>query len=186
MAESETDLAPSQPLTIPAWMTMPAPSPTPRPPTLSRLLLTPVEMEAMFPTIMSRIASGFTIEKALVEDHREIDPGPFVAWMKRSKDRWRIYEEAKEIRSEVWASRAIAHAAGDFLEDIERSKLQINTLFRLMEADNRKVYGKSQNIEVNQTVSITAALTAAQQRSGLTLDHEPPDALPAPIGEDIP
>jgi hypothetical protein len=79
--------------------------------------------------------------------------------------RYERYKEAKELRTEWWAGRIIEIAeAEDSIEDVARSKLKIDTYKWLMGADNRKQYGESKQIEVNQSISIISALQQANSR----------------------
>lgn len=169
---------------VPSWLSIP--DPPAREPTRARRLLTPVEFKAMFPTILDRIISGCTLKAAFADDIRDVDAGAFLMWLKKDRTRFQMYKDAKELRAEVWAGRIIEHAEGtDKLEDIARSKLIVDTYWRLMETDSRENYGRSQSIEVNGTISITAALTAARSRVGETFEHEQSlAALPAPENDE--
>ncbi len=121
--------------------------------------------DLVFNTIMERVASGYTMTAALNEDHREFDPGAFMRWVKKDPAKMLAYKEAKEIRTEVWAGKMIQHMiAEDSTEDVQRSKLIVDGYKWLMAADNRRTYGASQQIEVNQNISITAALEEAMGR----------------------
>ena len=163
--------------TLPDWLSVPDP---PRPkPVAERKLLTNLEYEALFPIVMEKVAGGSILSRAINDDVRDLDTGAFLAWLRKDKARLRIYNEAKEMRTEVWAGKTIEYAEGIGMEDVQRSKLIVDTYFRLMEADNRKVYGRSQQIDVTSTISITAALDSARQRAGITIDHDPsPTCLP--------
>jgi hypothetical protein len=89
------------------------------------------------------------------------------------------YKEAKELRTEWWAGRVIEIAEGDDLEDVQRSKLKIDTYKWLMGADNRKTYGDTKQVEINQSISVLSALEAAQARITLDMvDDAPYPALP--------
>jgi hypothetical protein len=54
--------------------------------------------------------------------------------------------------------------ANDSLEDVNRSKLRIDTRKWLMGADNRKQYGEVKTIDVGGQISILSALAAADSR----------------------
>lgn len=171
MERSAVEEAVPPPVECPEWLSIP--DPPARAPTKARRLLTPVEFKAMFPTIIDRIISGCTLKAAFADDIRDVDAGAFLMWLKKDRVRFQMYKDAKELRAEVWAGRIIEHAEGtDRLEDIARSKLIVDTYWRLMETDSRENYGRSQSIEVNGSISITAALTAARTRTGETFEHE--------------
>ncbi|MFA5186997.1 MAG: hypothetical protein WC551_10995 [Patescibacteria group bacterium] len=119
-----------------------------------------------FERILEKITAGYTLTNAVREDFREFEVGAFQRWMKKDPERLQRYDEAKEIRTETWAGKiiAIAEAVDNPLEDVQRSKLKIDTYRWLMGADNRRRYGDIKQVEVTQNISITAALEAAQQR----------------------
>ena len=60
------------------------------------------------------------------------------------------------------------------MEDVQRSKLRIDSRQFLIKTWNRKRYGDVKTLEVNQNISITAALEQANQRLsiGRVIDHE--------------
>ena len=61
----------------------------------------------------------------------------------------------------------------DGMEDVQRSKLRIDTRLFQAKSWNRKRYGDVKTLEVNQSISITAALEQASQRlAGRVIDHE--------------
>jgi hypothetical protein len=99
------------------------------------------------------------------EDVRDLDYDAFWRWIRQDSMRYERYKEAKELRTEWWAGRIIEIAeAEDSIEDVARSKLKIDTYKWLMGADNRKQYGDSKQIEVNQSISIISALQQANSR----------------------
>ena len=56
--------------------------------------------------------------------------------------------------------------AVDSMEDVQRSKLRIESRQFLIKTWNRKRYGDIKTLEVNQSISITAALEMAKNRLG--------------------
>lgn len=125
-----------------------------------------VIFEQAFPCIMDRLCEGYTLSNALKEDGRNIGEGAFLRWIKKDQERLKLYSEAKEIRTENWAGKILEHAIGEAnpLEDVNRSKLVVDSYKWLMSADNRKTYGASQQIEIGGTISISSALEAARAR----------------------
>lgn len=121
--------------------------------------------ESMFERVLGELVNGRTLKDVISTDARGIDYRAFWAWVKRDPQRMERYKEAKELRTEWWAGRIVEIAeADDSLEDVARSKLKIDTYKWLMGADNRKTYGESKQIEVNQSISIIAALEQANSR----------------------
>ena len=111
------------------------------------------------------MVKGRTLKNVLSSDVRAVEYEAFFRWIKRDPQRFERYKEAKELRTEWWAGRIIEIAeADDTVEDVARSKLKIDTYKWLMGADNRKTYGEAKQIEVNQSISITAALEQARSR----------------------
>ena len=72
------------------------------------------------------------------------------------------------------AAEILEIADGDGLEDVQRSKLRIDSRQFLIKTWNRKRYGDVKTLEVNQNISITAALEQANQRLsiGRVIDAE--------------
>jgi hypothetical protein len=143
---------------LPDWLSMPDPTKSTRP--------TPVtQYEIAFPRILELLCSGSTLKKALDEYHYPIDPGAFMRWIRSNNDRRSMYKEAEEVRSEAWADLALTHATGvDSLDDVSRSKLVVDTIFKLIGAQNRKKYGDVKQVEVNHNVSMSKALEDANRR----------------------
>lgn len=121
--------------------------------------------DAMFERVLGEMVKGRTLKNVLSSDVRAVEYEAFFRWIKRDPQRFERYKEAKELRTEWWAGRIIEIAeADDTVEDVARSKLKIDTYKWLMGADNRKTYGEAKQIEVNQSISITAALEQARSR----------------------
>lgn len=199
---------------LPSWIASPSappatqatttPVPTPTPDPHSRTSLTLRTFEVIFPSVLERLAEGYTLDRIFQEDHRGLSAGAFMRWLKKDRERMALYDEAKELRTECWASRivAIAEAHDNPLEDVARSKLKIDTYKYLMGADNRRTYGDTKTIDVGGTISIVGALRAANERfetlqvvedvtptvtSSLTpliADHIIEQAVGSPAGED--
>lgn len=127
--------------------------------------LWPLQFEAVYPRILDLLSSGYTLTNAIKELPLDIDSGAFLRWIKKDPQRHEAYKEAKEIRTEAWAGKLVEYAeAADTAEDVQRSKLKVDTLKWLMAADNRRTYGDSKTIELGGTISVLGALAAAQQR----------------------
>ena len=132
------------------------------------LLFTQYEM--VLPRILDMLSGGYTLKKAFKELPIEIDHGGFIGWLKRDSKRWELYRNAKELRTEAWADDIIRHAEGEdedgnpTMDDVARSRLKVDTYWKLMGANNRKDYGDTKTIEMNTSISITAALAEAQGR----------------------
>lgn len=145
----------------PSWL---APTIAIPPPSDAPLQLLHTRYEIVLESVLDRMCSGQTLTSVIRDDFREIDPGAFIRWIRKDKERNRRYEEAKEIRTEAWAGRIIEEAEGvDSTNDVNRSKLIIDTHKWLMSMDN-KHYRPAQSVEVNTNISITAALNKALEK----------------------
>jgi hypothetical protein len=142
--------------------------------------------DIILPTILDKMAQGSTLAHVFREDHRDLDVGAFTRWLYADPQRTSLYKEAKEIRSEAWASKIveIAEATENPLEDVTRSKLKIDTYRFLMGADNRRTYGDTKTIDVGGTISVIAALSAANARAATVIDVSAQDVSDATTVED--
>jgi hypothetical protein len=175
----------NSPSEIPDWLTSP---PTPIPVRTAeqehtRSQLVQTQFESMFIRVLEEMASGKTLTQVLNEDFRGFKAGAFLKWVKRDPDRHSLYKEAKELRTEHWAAEVIEIAdAEDAVEDVQRSRLRIDTRKWLMGSDNRKVYGETKTIDVGGSISIIGALEAANNRVVELSDVE--DVTPRLTNED--
>lgn len=133
---------------------------------------------AMFERVLGEMVQGRTLKNIVEHDVRQIDYEAFFRWIKRDPVRSERYREAKELRTEWWAGRLVEIAeADDSTEDVARSRLRVDTLKWLMGADNRKTYGDTKQFEINQSISITAALEQARARISPVQTIQPIDNI---------
>ena len=183
---------------VPDWLnpqdTQSSPVPT-RPPTLAEQAqrrrvtkeLLHATFEQTFERVLTEMAKGRTLKSVITEDARELDYDAFWRWVKQDSMRYERYKEAKELRSEWWAGRIIEIAeADDTLEDVARSRLKIDTYKWLMSADNRRTYGDTKQIEVNQSISIVSALEQANGRLASAIVEEVTEVDPSNPSDDPP
>ena len=167
---------------VPDWLASSAPPTTPLDLSQRRTLTRALQdtmFDAMFERVLGEMVKGRTLKEVLANDQRTIEYEAFFRWIKRDPQRHERYKEAKELRTEWWAGRIIEIAeADDSIEDVARSKLKIDTYKWLMGADNRKTYGETKQVEINQSISILSALEAAQSRIAPTLVDEVIDVEP--------
>ena len=146
---------------IPDWLT-PAPDLDPE---QVRTELVETQFQSMFMRVLDELVSGKTLTAIIEEDFRGFKAGAFLKWIKKDQQRHNLYKEAKELRTETWASQIIEIAdAEDSLEDVNRSKLRIDSRKWLMGADNRKQYGETKTIDVGGSINLIGALQAANDR----------------------
>ena len=154
---------------LPSWMTQaPTTSVAPKKELLEK------QFEIFFETILDKISRGINLKEILRDDQRDFDYTQLLRWIHKDPMRKSRYYEAQEIGSEMIAAEILEIADGDGLEDVQRSKLRIDSRQFLIKTWNRKRYGDVKTLEVNQNISITAALEQAQARlvNGITIDHE--------------
>ena len=138
------------------------------------------EFEMVFPRILEMMAAGYTANRAIAELPIPVDAGGFMRWIKKDGMRYALYQEAQEVRSEVWADTMIDLATGrsdDVVPmELDRARFAVDTYKFLIKAQNKKVYGDTKQVEITQTISITGALQAAQSRVAvmptITLDND--------------
>ena len=80
------------------------------------------------------------------------------------------FYEYQEMRIEAWTEQAKLASEGKnwdgtpALEDVPRSALRVNTIFRLAEAHSNKRYGRKQTIDVNNRVDMVEVMKQANER----------------------
>jgi hypothetical protein len=154
---------------LPSWMTQaPTTSVAPKKELLEK------QFEIFFETILDKISRGINLKEILRDDQRDFDYTQLLRWIHKDPQRKSRYYEAQEIGSEMIAAEILEIADGDGLEDVQRSKLRIDSRQFLIKTWNRKRYGDVKTLEVNQNISITAALEQANQRLsiGRVIDAE--------------
>ena len=91
----------------------------------------------------------------------------FIRWVKRDPVRHERFKEAQESRTEFIAGEILEIADAtdqEVPEDVNRSKLRIDTRKWLMSSWNKKRYGETKTVELAGQISITEALAQAQAR----------------------
>lgn len=169
-----------KPPALPEWLTAPQ-LPTPPKPALNRYLLAEVNHEIytnMFEHVLDKLSEGTSLGSILRSCNRGSETAQFVRWMLKDQHRKGRYEEALTYGAEVMKAELIDIADGvnadgsEIPEDIQRSKLRIDTRLKVMGFDNKKRFGDTKTIEINQNISITDALKAAQNRVSEIIDAE--------------
>lgn len=152
---------------LPSWMTQVSTAP--------KKELLEKQFEIFFETILDKISRGINLKEILRDDQRDFDYTQLLRWIHKDPMRKSRYYEAQEIGSEMIAAEILEIAdAVDNMEDVQRSKLRIDSRQFLIKTWNRKRYGDVKTLEVNQNISITAALEQANQRLsiGRVIDAE--------------
>lgn len=136
--------------------------------------------EGFFPTLLDRLCAGQTITQALEEFPLPIERGAFMRWVRADASRNSMYKDAKEVRTEHLTAKmlTLAERAGSGqIMDFEGAKLEVDIYKWLIPRENKKDYGDTKTIELNQNISIVAALQAGDNRiaqiTQYTEDDEP-------------
>ena len=123
------------------------------------------QYEQMFERVIEQVYRGRSLRDLLEDDYRVISYEDFLKWVKRDPMRHERFKEAQESRTEFIAGEILEIAdAEDSIEDVQRSKLKIDTRKWLMGAWNKKRYGEVKQVELGGSISITEALHQAQMR----------------------
>lgn len=138
-------------------------------------LVSAKEFEMVFPRILEAMSAGATASQAIKELPIPIDTGGFMRWLRKDPKRYELYQDAQEIRSEIWADGLIDLAMGKVVDgelpmELDRAKFAADQYRFLIKAQNKRVYGDTKTVEINQTVSIVGALEAAMGRANQVID----------------
>jgi len=161
-------LAMTQSIEIPSWLN----------PSTQVKELRETQFSVFFETVLDKLSRGINLKEILRDDQRDFDYPQLLRWIHKDPMRKSRYYEAQEIGSEMIAAEILEIADGvndsGVPEDVQRSKLRIDSRQFLIKTWNRKRYGDIKTLEVNQNISITAALEQANQRLsiGRVIDAE--------------
>lgn len=122
------------------------------------------QYETIFPRILEMVCDGYDVKKALKELPIPVDTGAFMSWIRKDAERHEMLKLAKEVRTEVWIGEMVAHATGEKLAELDRSKVVIELYKWLISRENKKEYGDNKTVDINSNVSITVALQQANER----------------------
>lgn len=167
-------LAMTNTLELPSWLSAPPDQSQAIAPANSKKELREKQFEIFFETVLIKLEQGIALTEILKDDQRNFDYAGLLRWIHKDPIRKSRYYEAQEIGTEMIMAECIEIADGkDGMEDVQRSKLRIDTRLFQAKSWNRKRYGDVKTLEVNQSISITAALEQASQRlAGRVIDHE--------------
>jgi len=131
------------------------------------------EFMGTFEWVLDRVSVGDTLMAALADDVRDILPEGLLRWIKKDEGRLARYEEAQELGCEVLASQCIEIADGvDSIEDVNRSRLRIETRQKLMKAWNKERYGDIKQVETTVNINLGEAMQRANARVGRVIEGE--------------
>lgn len=160
--DPDLSLIPKTPSQLPDWLQTSDPPP---PNVIS--LTTEDTFQSMFEMVCDQLASGYHLGQILDKEHRDVEVARFMRWVHRDKARLGAYKEAMKIGAAVmFVSDMIPIAdADDSLEDVQRSKLKLDTRWKYLAICDRDMYGDVKKIEQNVTIDLGAAMMAARERT---------------------
>ena len=162
---------------VPEWLTAPEPQiPAIREATPTNREIMFMQFEYMFDHVLEQLAGGKTIKHTLDKDPRGYESAAYIDWIKKDPQRTSRYENAQLLFAEQLGAEIIEISdAEDSAEDVQRSKLRIDSRKWLMGVYNKRRYGETKTIEMGGSISIIDALAQAQARviEGEVIDVTP-------------
>lgn len=124
------------------------------------------EFAKMYEWVLERIAIGESLDQVLNRDPRSPDVGRFMRWIMSDETRRNRYYEADAVAAEIMFAQDMVRIADadDSTEDVQRSKLKLDTRWKKMAVANRKRFGDIKQIDQNVTIDLSAAMSAARDR----------------------
>lgn len=120
--------------------------------------VTHLEFEKIFDSVLLKVATGTPLKVVLEEDIRGFSYVDFMKWVRGNEKRLQLFYDAQELSTEIMASDCIEIADGlKCDEDIQRSKLRIDTRMKFIERWNRKRFGDVKQLEV-KSINISGIL----------------------------
>lgn len=125
---------------------------------------------ACIPYILDRIVEGHTLASILRDDPALPRMNEFIQYVRSDPKLYQQYLEAKEARAEVYTDKMVAAAEGvnekgeEVMEDVQRSRLKVDTYKWLAGVSNRQLYGEKKQIDVNTRLDLSEAMEMAERR----------------------
>ena len=138
-------LAPTIPLTTfpsPGTPSIPVPAPTPMSPEMLSVY------EVCFESLLEHMTTNGVPPKDFVREyHRDISMGRLLQWIKRDDSRRQRFEEAEKILAQIifYEILPIADATDNPMEDVQRSKLKVDSRKYAIEQLDPEKYGKKKD-----------------------------------------
>lgn len=125
--------------------------------------------EIAFESILEHISNGQPLEQFVREYHTKLPVASLRAWIYRDPKRKNAYLVAKAIGAEAIEDELIRISDGvkadgsASLDDVARSKLRIDTRFRLLQVWNRKRYGDVKQVNTTSTTTLDVANMTSEE-----------------------
>lgn len=158
-------------LPIPDWMI--AELPSKKAPEIRELELQ--VYESLFETTLDKVAEGMNIKTILNLDGRGIQMGRFVRWIMKDDQRRTRYYAAQQTGAEIVFEEMIDIADGEgTFEDVQRSKLRIDTRKWVLGIHDKKRFGDKTNemtVNINLGEAMQRAAERVANRPSLTIEN---------------
>jgi hypothetical protein len=134
-------------------------------------------LECLFERVLDVVCEGGILRDAVENDHNGFTAGEVLRWIRSNPERLERYREAQKINAELMSDETIKIADGDGLEDVQRSKLRIETRRSAIVVNNRERYGNettSANPFAGGVTIVIGEVTPSPSRSieSRVIDHE--------------
>lgn len=162
---------------IPSWL-MPVEDPR-YPRSKEHREVEEINFACVFERILEGLEEGKLITHMVKQYPVPIDMGKLLRWVRKDPERFQRFEEAKQNGMIVKEEELLSIAQGETgLEDVQRSKLQVDSIKWVMQAWDRKRYGDKQQIDTTITsIDMVEAMRRAEQMrlsrtGGLTVTQD--------------
>ena len=155
--------------TLPDWL---APDESQRRSTRVERELERTRFDHAFEFVLNRMAGGQLFARALRDYPIALDYGRFSRWIRKDPARWNEYCEAQQCGGELMAATVADSQLNDEREiplDANERRVDFEIAKWYLGVIDRKRFQPAQQIEINQNISIVAALAAA---NGRLIEHE--------------
>ena len=163
-----------QELELPAWL-VPDQHDQKFPRTKEHRDLTNMMYESLFERVLEALEEGEDFSDVVKSDPRPISSSKFRAWIRNNPERQKQFDEAELNGTRVLEDRMLSAAKGsDSIEDVQRSKLYVDTIWKILQIRNRRRYGvEKDSASADKTINITISQVESpykQITSGVTID----------------
>ena len=119
-----------------------------------------ITYENFFTTSLEKMAGGQPLSQLVREDPRNLSYASVLNWIHKDEKRQKMYYEAQALGAEAVADELlyIADGTGDSLEDVQRSKLRVDTRKWLIEVWNRKRFGRDRDMTDGANTRVTIVI----------------------------
>lgn len=130
-----------------------------------------IVFESLFERVIEGLEAGITPSETLRLDPRGVDRGRFFSWMRRDSEREKRFDKAKEVGTLVMEDMMMERINSDSLEDVQRTKLAIDTLKWLMQVNNRKRY-RVEKEAPNSFADGGVTIVIGDVQTGRVIEHD--------------